>query len=81
MKIKQNLAISETGFLFNPGNGDSFSVNPIGLEIIQLVKAGQDAAAIKSTLLEAYAVDSDTLEKDIYDFLNTLRRHKLVHEA
>lgn len=81
MKIKQNLAISESGFLFNPGNGDSFSVNPIGLEIIQLVKAGQDAAAIKSILLEAYAVDGDTLEKDIYDFLNTLRRHKLVHEA
>lgn len=81
MKIKQNLAMSDTGFLFNPGNGDSFSVNPIGLEIIQLVKNGQDAAAIKTSLLEAYAVDGDTLEKDIYNFLNTLRRHKLLHEA
>lgn len=73
--------MSDTGFLFNPGNGDSFSVNPIGLEIIQMIKNGQDETAIKNSLLELYAIDGDTLEKDIYDFLNMLRKYKLLHEA
>ena len=37
MKIKKNIALSDTGFVFNPGNGDSFSVNPIGLEILKIL--------------------------------------------
>ena len=33
MKIKTNIALSDSGFLFNPSTGDSYSVNPIGQEI------------------------------------------------
>jgi PqqD family protein of HPr-rel-A system len=81
MVLKKNLALSETGFLFNPGNGDSFSLNPIALEVVEMLKAGKDEAAIHAALLTAYAVDADTLEKDLYDFLNRLRQYKLLHEA
>jgi len=35
MKISQNIAISENGFLFNPATGDSFSTNACGKEIIR----------------------------------------------
>lgn len=81
MVLKKNLALSETGFLFNPGNGDSFSLNPIALEVVEMLKAGKDEAAIRAALFAAYAVDADTLEKDLYDFLNRLRQYKLLHEA
>lgn len=81
MVLKKNLALSETGFLFNPGNGDSFSLNPIALEVVEMLKAGKDEAAIRAALFAAYTVDTDTLEKDLYDFLNRLRQYKLLHEA
>ena len=38
MKLKKNIAISESGFVFDPHSGESFSVNPIGAEIIELIK-------------------------------------------
>ena len=38
MKIKKNIAISDSGFIFNPSTGESFTVNPIGVEIITLLK-------------------------------------------
>lgn len=81
MVLKKNLALSETGFLFNPGNGDSFSLNPIGLEVVEMLKGGKDENDIRAALLSAYAVDADTLEKDLYDFLNRLRQYKLLHEG
>ena len=43
MKLKKNIAISETGFIFNPSSGDSYSTNPIGLEIINLMKNNKNA--------------------------------------
>ena len=38
MKLKKNIATSEAGLIFNPGTGDSFSVNNIGAEILSLLK-------------------------------------------
>ncbi|MFN3529457.1 MAG: HPr-rel-A system PqqD family peptide chaperone [Bacteroidia bacterium] len=80
MELKKNLALSDSGFLFNPANGDSFSLNPIALEIIQAIKQGSEETAILQQLKQNYAVDANTLEKDLYDFLNLLRKHRLLHE-
>ena len=38
MKMRKNIAVSDSGFIFNPGTGDSFSTNPIGMEIISMIK-------------------------------------------
>ena len=38
MKIHSNLAVSDSGFIFNPSNGDSFSTNTVGAELIRLLK-------------------------------------------
>ena len=38
MQINKNIAISDSGFVFNPSTGDSFSTNQVGLEIIRLLK-------------------------------------------
>ena len=35
MKLKKNIATSESGFVFNPSTGDSFSLNTIGAEILK----------------------------------------------
>ena len=81
MKIQSNLAISDTGFIFNPSNGDSFSTNTLGADIIRLMKEGKKATEIKKTILEKYDVDAKVLDKDYDDFMSHLRDHFLVsHE-
>ncbi len=78
MKIKKNIALSDTGFVFNPSTGDSFSVNPIGLEILRKLKDNEPHEKIKKHLLEAYNTDTDSVEKDFYDFTKMLEQLQLT---
>lgn len=78
MTIKKNIALSDTGFVFDPSSGDSFSTNPIGLEIIQLLKQHKTTSEIETQLLSTYEVDKNTFEKDFYDFVNMLAKLKLT---
>ena len=72
VKIKKNIAISDSGFVFDPGSGDSYTLNPSGLEIVQLIKSGKDFKEILETVSEKYEVDSDSFERYFYDFVATL---------
>lgn len=78
MKLKKNLALSDSGFVFDPSTGDSFSTNPIGLEIIRMIKEGKTPGDIKSHILKTYMTDDASFEKDFYDFINMLTKHNLV---
>lgn len=79
MPLKKNIAISDSGFIFDPLTGNSFSTNPIGLEIIEQLKQNKSVAEIKNNLLEQYDVVSIAIEKDLDDFLQQLAKHKLTN--
>ena len=38
MKIKDNVAISDNGFVFDANTGDSYKLNSIAIEIIRMIK-------------------------------------------
>ena len=78
MKLKKNLAFSDSGFVFNPSTGDSFSANPIGLEILTMIKNGKDEDTIISHVLNNYQTERETVEKDLYDFTKMLQTLKLA---
>jgi hypothetical protein len=78
MKLKKNLAFSDTGFVFNPSTGDSFSANPIGLEILTMIKNGKDEETIITHILNTYQTDRETVEKDLYDFTKMIQTLKLA---
>ena len=78
MKINKNVAISDSGLVFNPVNGESFSVNPIGVEIICQLKEGRSAEEITKVILDRYAVDKDTFDKDLNDFIGILDHHNII---
>jgi hypothetical protein len=80
MKIKPNIALSETGFLFNPMNGESFSTNALGVQIINMIKEGKTDDEIKMEILQKYLVDEDTFEKDYYDFMKLLNQYLLMEK-
>jgi hypothetical protein len=78
MKIKKNIALSDSGFIFNPSSGDSYSINPIGNKILQFMKDDKTEEEIIQLITEEYMIDKDTVEKDLYDFKNMLKSYKLM---
>ncbi len=81
MKIKKNVAISESGFIFNPTTGDSFSTNPIGLEIIRMLKDEKSKDEIRSAIISRYNTDESTFEKDYYDFVMMLVNNQVGDDS
>jgi len=80
MKISKNIAISDAGLVFNPVNGESFSANPIGVEIINMIREGKSNKTISESILARYTTDPSTFEKDFHDFIEVLRHFNLLEE-
>lgn len=80
MKIIANIAISETGFVFNPTTGDSFTLNETARKVISLIKEGNSIEQTTKILKETYDVDDSTLERYLFDFIYELRINKLLEE-
>lgn len=76
--IKKNIATNELGFVFNPATGDSFSTNLTAATIIRLMKEGKSLNDIKRGLLDIYEADKTTIEKDLDEFVNTLKENNLL---
>ena len=80
MKLKPNIAISDSGFLFNPFSGESYSLNPIGVQIIQLMKEGRSEEDIRNTIGKDYKIEPATIERDIHDFFEMLNAYQLLED-
>ena len=80
MKLKKNIAISESGFVFDPSSGDSFSLNPVAIEIMEYLKTDKAYEEINQLILDKYDVDQTTFERYYYDFINSLRQFDLLKD-
>jgi len=78
--IKKELAISDTGFVFDPTTGDSYSMNSIGKDILSMLKEDKVKEEIEAEILGKYEIDSATFENDYYDFISTLQDQRLITE-
>lgn len=78
MKIAPEVKISDNGFVFNQKTGDSFSLNPSGLELIKLIVEEKELDEIKETFLTKYNVDDLSFEKDFYEFCTLLKHHQIT---
>ncbi len=78
MKLKKNIAISESGFLFDPSSGESFNLNPIGREILKMLQEGKSTTQITEEILEKYDTDEATFERYYFDFMDMLKEYNLL---
>jgi hypothetical protein len=78
MKITEEVKISDNGFVFNSKTGDSFSLNPFGLELIKYIQVEKDFENLKKEMLEKFDVDDLTFEKDFYEFCALLKHHQII---
>lgn len=78
MELKRDIAISESGLVFNPVTGSSFTTNPVGYEIIQMLKAKVTFNDIQKHIFTVYDVSADEFQRDFEDFVNLLQTYELV---
>jgi PqqD family protein of HPr-rel-A system len=79
--LKQ-IAISESGFVFDPVSGQTFNMNPTALAAIRALKDGASPAALAALLAERYELEAgDDPLSDVEDFLSQLALFGLITKA
>jgi hypothetical protein len=81
VKLKKNIALSESGFIFDPTTGDSFSVNTTGSKIFEFLKEGLTKEQIIERLSVVFDMDKEQIQRDLDDFLNHLQQLKMIENA
>jgi len=72
--LLQRLAINDSGFVFDPVSGRSFTVNASGLALLQLMMHETDAPTIVSRLGLDWELDPVQAERDLLEFAAELRK-------
>jgi hypothetical protein len=77
MSRLQHLAINDEGFIFDPATGESFTVNPTGLVILNGLKENKPLEIIIKDLKDKFDFIPEDIERDINDFMSRLRGMRL----
>lgn len=77
-KLKKNIAVSESGFLFDANTGDSYTLNKTGQIIIKLISEGKKPEEITREIVQDYDVEEHDLDHYMEDFRNMLSRYELI---
>lgn len=73
--ILNRLAVSESGFVFDPASGHNFTVNETGLVLLRLLQKEQRLDQILQTLRNEFDVDPREMERDVVEFVSALREN------
>ncbi|HMV80846.1 MAG TPA: HPr-rel-A system PqqD family peptide chaperone [Leptospiraceae bacterium] len=76
-KLK-SLALSDTGFLFDPVSGSTFTMNETGVRILSSLKAGKSREETVMEIMSHYDVEKEDADRDYSDFLVQLNQLGLV---
>lgn len=74
----RDLAISESGFLFDPHTGATFTTNAVGMAILELLREGLSKQELVDRLNESFDVRGDDVVRDLGDFVHLLQQNDLV---
>jgi hypothetical protein len=78
MKIRNNIALSESGFIFNPNTGESFTLNPTGQKLFGLIRDGKDYKAIRKYFIDNFDTEDSIFEKDFEDFMHMMNSYQMM---
>ncbi|HVY37137.1 MAG TPA: PqqD family protein [Polyangia bacterium] len=71
------LAISDTGFIFDPGTGATFNVNATGLVALTALREGvdpSDTSTIAARVRARFPSAPEEVDEHVSDFVRTLRQ-------
>lgn len=76
----RDLAVSDTGFVFDPLSGATFSTNAVGLALLECLKADKVRDEILAEVASAFEVNEveDDLGRDLDEFIQLLKRNHIL---
>ena len=80
VKIKKDIAVSETGFLFDPNTGESFNLNKTGQFIFKLLAENKKQSDIEAIVLEKYDIEGRIFQRYLDEFVMMLKQFNLIEK-
>jgi hypothetical protein len=72
------LAVSETGFVFDPRTGHSYTANATALCLLEVLKQGLGLDAAAAELRTRFDVGAAEVAHDVHEFARLLREQGLL---
>ena len=72
-ELLTRLALSDSGFVFDPVTGNSFTVNGTGLTILRHLQKEVELDEMVELLQNEYDVDDQVTTRDVIEFAASLR--------
>jgi hypothetical protein len=70
----RDLAVSESGFVFDPYGGQTYSLNETGRFILEALRRGDSPEAVEAALRAAFEVEPGTdVARDVREYLLQMR--------
>jgi hypothetical protein len=79
-KIKDHVAVSETGIIFDTRSGESYSLNELGIFILGELRKDLEMKMIVSQIIDKYLVDEDALKRDMDEFISYMMQNDLLEK-
>lgn len=74
----KDLAISDSGFVFDPFSGGTFTLNETGRVVLQALREGLSESQVVERLHDGFAGVTPKVEEDLRDFLRTMAEYGLA---
>lgn len=78
MQRLRDLAISETGFVFDPFSGATYTANGTALCVLEALKKGSSRGEIVEALRERFEVGAEDVARDLDELLQSVRAFGLI---
>ena len=72
--VLQRLALNDSGFVFDPVNGRSFSANDVGLYILRFLQQSDDIDALMASINRDFDANPAEVQRDVTEFSGQLRK-------
>ena len=72
------IQLSDSGFMFDPATGHTFSLNATAMRVFDLLRQDLPVARVAAMIAEEFDVDERDAAKDVADFVLALRTHGMV---
>ena len=70
----QRLALNDSGFVFDPVNGRSFSANDVGLYVLRFLQHSDDMKALMISITRDFDVGEKDAQRDVTEFSSQMRK-------
>ena len=74
----QELMINDGGFAFNPQTGQTYSINPTGVDVIHWLNEGFGLDKVIVRMQDEFEIDEFTATQDFHSFVDSLRQNGLL---